>query len=268
MSAFTSNFASLRELTNPAVMILANKCRAIKHERFSEKIETISEIFVVFGAPFFFDFGAIAGYDALASRLWPENEQVFRGIKPCASERFNRRLSMREGRMSTTSYLTQSQLPDGEYRSLTRIINTAFLLEIKEGHVDFHILFQRAMNAIRSHPVHRIREFAHILGRLRDELETYFSLEEFYGEFDLAFRADPSQARMIAQLKHEHEQLFTCLNNLVERAEQILYREVPHARMRGLVEDFLAFARDFQRHEERELEFISLQSSLDVGVGD
>lgn len=170
--------------------------------------------------------------------------------------------------MSTTSYLTESQLREGEYRSLTRVINTAFLLEIKEDHADFHILFERAIEAIRPGQIVRPREAADTLGRLRDELETYFSLEEFYGEFDLAFRAESGHARTVAQLKHEHEQLFTQLNGLVERAEQIVYREVPPSRLPAIVRDFQDFASDFQRHEERELDLITESSSRDIGVGD
>jgi hypothetical protein len=35
-----------------------------------------------------------------------------------------------------------------------------------------------------------------------------------------------------------------------------------------LVADVVAFADEFRRHEDRELDLISEQSSLDVGVGD
>lgn len=170
--------------------------------------------------------------------------------------------------MSTSRFLTESQLRAGEYRTLTRVINTAFLLEIKEDHVGFRALFQRAVEDFRRGRQIRPRELAETLGRLRDEIETYFSLEEFYGEFDLAFRADPGLARAIARLKHEHEQLFTQLNGLVERAEQILYREAPLARQPQLIADFLEFAEAYQQHEDRELNLISEQSSLDIGVGD
>jgi len=170
--------------------------------------------------------------------------------------------------MSTTHLLTESQLREGEYRSVTRGINTAFLIEIKEDHLEFRDLFQRSLEMVRSGATVKPREFATLLGRLRDEIETYFSLEEFYGGFEMAFEADPRRARAVVKLKHQHEQLFTALNNLVERAEQIAYREVPHSRLRGLIADFVIFANDLRRHEDLEQDLISEESALDVGVGD
>lgn len=170
--------------------------------------------------------------------------------------------------MSTTRYLTQSQLRAEKYRSLTRGINTAFLLEIKEDHVDFRVQYQRVLDLVeRGSPI-KPREFAEMLGRLRDEIETYFSLEEFYGGFDMAFESNAGHARTVAKLKHQHEQLFTRLNELVERAEQVAYHEVPHSRLRHVIEDFSEFTRDLRRHEDWELNLISEQSALDVGVGD
>jgi hypothetical protein len=170
--------------------------------------------------------------------------------------------------MSMNRILTERQLREGEYRSLTQGINTAFLLEIKEDHVEFRVLFKRALEMIRAGTEIKAREFANLLGFLRDEIETYFSLEEFYGGFDMAFQADPGHARTVAKLKHQHEQLFTCLNGLVERAEQIAYHEVPHSRLRGLLADFVVFANDLRRHEDCELNLISEQFAVDVGVGD
>jgi hypothetical protein len=172
--------------------------------------------------------------------------------------------------MSMTHYLTEADLRAGEYRHLTQGINTAFLLEIKQDHVEFRVLFQRVMDLIGATEPVKPREFAELLGSLRDEIETYFSLEEFYGGFDMAFQADPMHARTVAKLKHQHEQLFTYLNDLVERAEQIVYHEVPHphSRLRDLIADVEKFAVEFRRHEDRELDLITEQSSLDVGVGD
>ena len=96
--------------------------------------------------------------------------------------------------MSMTDILTERQLREGEYRSLTRGINTAFLLEIKQDHVEFRVLFKRALEMIRSGAEIKAREFAELLGFVRDEIETYFSLEEFYGGFDMAFQADAGHA--------------------------------------------------------------------------
>jgi iron-sulfur cluster repair protein YtfE (RIC family) len=170
--------------------------------------------------------------------------------------------------MSTAHFLTETDLRQGEYRNLTRGINTAFLLEIKEDHAEFRTLLHRAEQRLRQHSAIKPRELADLLGRLRDEMETYFSLEEFYGGFELASHADASVARTVARLKQQHEQLYTALNDLVERAEQIAYHEVPANRLRGLVEDFWRFTGDLRRHEDAELDVISRQAAWDIGGGD
>ena len=170
--------------------------------------------------------------------------------------------------MSMARYLTETELREGEDRSATRGINAAFLLEIKEDHVEFRELFKRALELIRPGQFIKPRELADLLGQLRDEMETYFCLEEFYGGFDMAFQADPSNARTVAKLKHQHEQLFTYLIDLVERAEQVVYHEVPATRIRSILVDFRQFAVDLSRHEDAELDLISRQSSLEIGVGD
>jgi hypothetical protein len=170
--------------------------------------------------------------------------------------------------MSPVSFLTQADLREGEYRSLTRGINTAFLREIKEDHVAFSELLAQCRQRIRPEQAIKSRELATLLGRLRDEIETYFSLEEFYGEYDQAFQTDPGHARTVARLKHQHEQLFTELNGLVERAEQLVYHEIPTSRRREIVADFQSFAETLERHEAAERELISRQVTEETGVGD
>ena len=170
--------------------------------------------------------------------------------------------------MSTTRFLTETDLREGEYRSATRGINTAFLLEIKEDHVEFRVLLKRALSLIRPGVLIRPRELADLLSQLRDEMETYFCLEEFYGGFDIAFQAYPNHARTVAKLKHQHEQLFTYLIDLVERAEQVVYHEVPTSRMRSILTDFQTFAADLRRHEDAELDLISRESAQEIGGGD
>jgi hypothetical protein len=170
--------------------------------------------------------------------------------------------------MSMARSSTETKMRRGEFRSATNGVNTSFLLDIKEDHAEFQVLLKRALDVVQAGQPIKPRALADLLGQLRDEMETYFCLEEFYGGFDVNFETDPSHARMAAKLKHQHEQLFTRLVDLVERAEQIVYHEVPSSRMRQIAADFKTFVDELHRHEDAELDLISRQSSLDLGGGD
>ena len=82
-------------------------------------------------------------------------------------------------------------------------LNRAFLLDIKQDHSEFRALLQQMATALAAPrlgpdalrpwtPLH----LATRLAELRDALESYFALEEFYGCFELAANGDPNNAAL------------------------------------------------------------------------
>ncbi len=165
-------------------------------------------------------------------------------------------------------YLTEAELRESGIGSITKGINSAFLLDIKQDHVEFRDLLRLVQAFVFDAAPIAPRELAEKLARLRDELETYFTLEEFYGCFDLAAQGDSSVARLVDNLRRQHHEIYVQLDGLVERAEQVLYHEAPEETMREIVDGFRSFCDALRRHEGLELDVISRQPLLDIGVGD
>ena len=122
----------------------------------------------------------------------------------------------REYKMSV--WLSESEYRQSGAATTGLTINVAFLQEIKEDvqlqdliqHTRQHFL--TAESSTRNRPI----ETARVLNRLRDELETYFALEEFYGYFQNAEVVNPSVSHQADQLKGEHETLFLDLSELID----------------------------------------------------
>jgi hypothetical protein len=164
-------------------------------------------------------------------------------------------------------FLTESELRESGVSSIIRGLNSAFLLDIKQDHVAFRELLHQVRAFLEARAIHP-RDLVDKLSRLRDELETYFSLEEFYGCFELASAGDSSVARLASRLRRQHREIYLQLDALVERAEQVLYQEAPESDIPQIVEGFELFYEALRRHEGLELDVISQQPLLDLGVGD
>ena len=91
-------------------------------------------------------------------------------------------------------------LSESEYRQSDPVaagltINVAFLQEIKDDHVEFRERLEgtrQHFSSLTESQKKRPVDTARLLGELRDELETYFALEEFYGYFQNAAVTNPS----------------------------------------------------------------------------
>lgn len=147
-------------------------------------------------------------------------------------------------------------------------INIPFLREIKQDNLPVRqqtkILNQRLASGKLSP-----REAVESLGFYRDALETYFSLEEFYGYFKNASAINPTITAQAKALTGEHETLFLRLNELIELAEQIVYHECDHNTTLSIVADkFSDYADQFESHEQREMELMMRMCNEEFGVGD
>ena len=146
-------------------------------------------------------------------------------------------------------------------------INVAFLQEIKQENVQLRQLIESVAKSLHREPRLSAHDLIELFYRVREELETYFALEEFYGYFDQAAINNPSVSTCARQLKTEHEQLFLSFNDIVELVEQIVYRETT-ATLDQVVHQFSRFRAQLDLHEQCEMELMLRLCNEDIGVGD
>ena len=168
-------------------------------------------------------------------------------------------------------WLSESEYRQSGATATGLTINVAFLQEIKED-IRLQDLIEQtrqhfltAESTVRNRPI----ETARVLNDLRDELETYFALEEFYGYFQNAEVANPSVSHQADLLKNEHEVLFLELNELIDSVEQIIYHEnSPDLTFDQIVNDFDHFVTALNHHEHKEMELVMRLFNEEIGVGD
>ena len=165
-------------------------------------------------------------------------------------------------------WLTESEYRQSGAAAVGITINAAFLQEIKDDNVEFRALITdtcRNMSRVDIEPL----DVAQWLGDLRDSLETYFALEEFYGYFNQAQVINPAVCQEANELRNEHDILFTKLLELIDLAEQIVYNENndPLA-LRRIVNGFDDFVQRLSQHEESEMALMMRLCNEDIGVGD
>ncbi len=153
----------------------------------------------------------------------------------------------------------------------TLTINPAFLQELKEDNVHLRELLDATSAALSDgetrHPI-RPRALVELLGRLRDQLATHFSLEEFFGYFEDAVDAAPRLSAKADLYRFQHETLYIKICELANEAEQLLYGESHAAGLGILSRRFQNFYRELQEHEENENDLIMEALYDDIGVGD
>ena len=178
-----------------------------------------------------------------------------------------------------STWLSEKEFRQSGAESAGVTINVAFLQEIKSdfGFRDLlnTVYFQLKPGAARTivdgDPEQRIspRVAAEMLGELRDGLETYFALEEFYGYFEQSAVQNPCVSQKALGLQSEHEALFLKLNQIVETVQQIVYHEAgPEITMDQVAEELESFCIQLAHHEQAEMDLMMRLCNEDFGVGD
>ena len=163
-------------------------------------------------------------------------------------------------------WLTESEFRQSGADSVGVRLNLAFFQEIKDEHIELRQLVAQTRNRL-SKPDVKPTQVLDWLSDLRDELETYFALEEFYGYFNQSAVTNPSVNHAAETLQLEHLELFVNLLVLIDSTEQIIYQEsntdLDHVR-----EGFDKFAVKFEEHERAEMELMMRYCNEEIGVGD
>lgn len=167
------------------------------------------------------------------------------------------------------TWVTKREYRESSAGCIGLTVNSAFLREIKEDHVEFRERLETCLLLATVAPHRSIRELTDHCQGLLDELETYFALEEFYGYFPSALEIEPSVSLRAHQLQHEHESLFLELRGLVELCERALYGEIPAdvAKSRFAAR-FVDFYHRLTRHEQAEHQLLIQVANQELGVGD
>ena len=156
---------------------------------------------------------------------------------------------------------------DSVWPSLT--LNVAFLHDIKQDTEKPDEIIGELKILLSDKTLIDPAELVSLLGRLRDELETYFALEEFYGYFKQAKMIQPRVSNRAEDLRTQHEQMFLDVCELNELAESALYRETPlEQSLPAIVTGFHSFVQSFHYHEQEEFDLMMQLCNLDIGVGD
>ncbi|MFK7767456.1 MAG: hypothetical protein AB8B55_09565 [Mariniblastus sp.] len=179
-----------------------------------------------------------------------------------------------------STWLSEKEFRQSGGESVGVTINVAFLQEIKTD-FGFRDLLNKAHGQLTSidsisinseNPTEadtaKPQQVVNLLGDLRDELKTYFALEEFYGYFSKSSTNNPSVSQKAKRLQTEHEGLFLELNELVELAEQILYREMTDVSLSSIAGRFKDFCNHFAHHEQNEMDLMMRLCNEELGVGD
>lgn len=167
-----------------------------------------------------------------------------------------------------TTWLTEKEYRQSGAASVGMTINVAFLEEIKSD-FDFRTTLNKVYQQVNQRPDASPQKIAQWLGTLRDQLETYFALEEFYGYFQQDDVTNIGVSRKAAKTTAEHETLFLQLNDVVDLAEQIVYHQCTDDFSIDQVRDhFHQFCEALADHELAEMELIMQMFNEDLGVGD
>ncbi|MFT5302139.1 MAG: hypothetical protein ACI814_002953 [Mariniblastus sp.] len=159
-------------------------------------------------------------------------------------------------------------------------INVAFLQEIKTdfgfrdllNQVFYQLQPKLGLDLLTDDPDENHvspRLAAELLRELRDELKTYFALEEFYGYFNRSAVENPSVSSKAFELQRDHESLAKQLNRIVERTEKIADRKTQaDVTLDDVHTDLESFCISLAQHEQAEMNLMMRLYNEDIGVGD
>jgi hypothetical protein len=152
----------------------------------------------------------------------------------------------------------------------TITVNAAFLQDLKDDNIHLQRLLAALHGALSPPLGRRIRpaNLADLLGRLRDQLATHFSLEEFFGYFDDALDVAPRFSARADVLVAQHATLFEEICEIVEEAERLAYHESSGSGIQIVAERYHAFHQRLESHESCENELIMDALNEDIGEGD
>ena len=168
---------------------------------------------------------------------------------------------------SAAPSVTEAEQFTDESHSLT--LNAAFLTDIKHDTVKPEEVIREFQDLLSKRSLPDPGLVVETLARLRDELQTCFALEEFYGYFDSAKISNSHVNVRATCLRSQHEEIFLDVRELVELAEGMLYQELSvEESMPAIVAGFQSLVQNFHCHEMEEHDLIMRLCNDDIGGSD
>ncbi len=141
--------------------------------------------------------------------------------------------------------------------SVTLVVNTAFLAEIKDSNTTLWYRLQQIRDGCESRAPRSVvlHQLVELLNEVRDLLGLQFALEESYGYMEVASHPNGGVTVPAEQVRTQHCSLYLALNELAERAEELQYRGWVSQRVDDLIAQVKWFDLQLQDHErfERQL---------------
>ena len=162
-------------------------------------------------------------------------------------------------------WLTEQEFRQSGAEQIGISVNTAFLKEVKDEHVQLRDLF--AMNRVRIQHAENPHMVLEWMQELLDQVETYFTMEEFFGYFEHASTQNQSVSRDANRLQKEHGTLFLQLMTLINRIEEAIYDDKVLS-FEKISSEFIEFADEFEHHETQEMMLMMKLCNEEFGVGD
>ena len=150
-------------------------------------------------------------------------------------------------------------------------VNAAFLQEIKDDNVHLRNLLWVAHKAAETTSATDLEPvaFAGLLGKIRDQLATHFTLEETFGYFEDAVDVAPWLSEKSCALREEHKTLYLRISELADAAERVATEmKADRRQTENLIQRFRDFCRTLKRHEADEADLIMDALYDEIGVGD
>lgn len=167
-----------------------------------------------------------------------------------------------------TTWMSETEFRAADPQAVGVTINVPFLQEIKQDY-EFRSVLTQVYQRLNTEIAPTPRVAAELLAELRDQLETYFTLEDFYGYFKNSAETNPTLSKEATNLKSEHSTLYLQFNEIVDLSEQIVYQECgPDVSVKSLAERLDQFCQSLADHEQQEMDLMMRTHNQDLGVGD
>ncbi len=160
--------------------------------------------------------------------------------------------------ISATEYRTSGA------KQLGLALNPAFFQEIKADHTEFRQMLDHVVGRWSQTHIPINRQSVEEMIQLRDAIESYFALEEFYG-FLPTKRAISSKIVQVAiKLQSQHRDLFLELSEIIEIMEQQLYHE-RRVSSNEVSQRIQQFYQNWCEHEQQEMKLLQRSHNEELG---
>lgn len=163
-----------------------------------------------------------------------------------------------------STWLSAAEYRASGAKQLGLALNRAFFQEIKEDHDLFRQMIDAVVAKWSNHAVAINRVSVDEMLQLRDALESYFALEEFFGFLPTKRVLGTEIVQVALRMQEEHRELFLQLSDIIEVMEQHLYHE-RRSTSQEVSEKIQSFYARWCEHEQQEMTLMLRAHNEELG---